>query len=106
VPGRVGDDERAPRRREVAVRDVDGDALLALGAQAVGDRGEVGGAVAPVAVQRVERVLEDQLGVQQQPADERRLAVVDRPRGREPDELGLALGAEHAVGSGARRHQK
>ena len=42
VPGRVGDDELAPRRGEVAVRDVDGDALLALGAQAVGEQREVG----------------------------------------------------------------
>jgi hypothetical protein len=35
VPGRVDDDERAPLGREVAVRDVDRDALLALGLQAV-----------------------------------------------------------------------
>ena len=41
VAGRVGDDELALRRREVAVRDVDGDALLALGAQAVGEQREV-----------------------------------------------------------------
>ena len=33
VAGRVGDDEAALRRGEVAVGDVDGDALLALGAQ-------------------------------------------------------------------------
>ena len=38
----VGDDERALRGLEEAVGDVDRDALLALGAQAVGDRGEVG----------------------------------------------------------------
>ena len=41
VAGGVGDDEAAPRRREVAVRDVDRDALLALGAQAVGEQREV-----------------------------------------------------------------
>ena len=41
VAGRVGDDELAPRRREVAVRDVDRDALLALGPQAVGEQREV-----------------------------------------------------------------
>ena len=46
VAGRVGDDERAPRRREVAVGDVDRDALLALGAQAVGQQREVERAVA------------------------------------------------------------
>ena len=41
VAGRVGDDELAPRRGEVAVGDVDGDALLALGAQAVGQQRQV-----------------------------------------------------------------
>jgi hypothetical protein len=41
VPGRVGDDELAPRRREVAVGDVDRDALLALGLEAVGQQREV-----------------------------------------------------------------
>ena len=40
-PGRVGDDELALVGREVAVRDVDGDALLALGLQAVGQQREV-----------------------------------------------------------------
>jgi hypothetical protein len=37
VARRVGQDERALRRGEVAVGDVDRDALLALGAQAVGE---------------------------------------------------------------------
>ena len=41
VAGRVGEVEPAPRRREVAVGDVDRDALLALGAQAVGEQREV-----------------------------------------------------------------
>ena len=41
VAGRVGDDELAPRGREVAVGDVDRDALLALGAQAVGEQRQV-----------------------------------------------------------------
>jgi hypothetical protein len=41
VAGRVRDDELAPRRREVAVRDVDRDALLALGPQAVGEQRQV-----------------------------------------------------------------
>ncbi len=41
VARRVGDDELALRRREVAVGDVDGDALLALGLQAVGEQREV-----------------------------------------------------------------
>src|SRR5258707_390252 len=36
VPRRVGDDEFTPRRREVTIGDIDGDALFALGAEAVG----------------------------------------------------------------------
>ena len=45
VAGGVGDDELALGCGEVAVGDVDGDALLALGAQAVGEQREVGGIV-------------------------------------------------------------
>ena len=41
VAGGVGDDERAPRRGEEAVGDVDRDPLLALGAQPVGELREV-----------------------------------------------------------------
>jgi hypothetical protein len=41
VPRAIGDDELPVRCRRVAVRDVDRDALLALGAQAVGDEGQV-----------------------------------------------------------------
>ena len=43
VAGGVGDDELAALGGEVAVGDVDGDALLALGAEAVGELGEVDG---------------------------------------------------------------
>ena len=103
-PGRVGDDELAARRREVAVRDVDRDALLALGAQAVGEQREVRVVEAPVAARaldRLELVLEDLLGVEQQAPDERALAVVDRARGREAEqspswlEVPLALAVFH-----------
>ena len=77
-------------RGEVAVGDVDGDALLALGPQAVGEQREVRVLVAPLArraLDRLELVLEDRLRVVEQPADERRLAVVDGPGGGEPQEL-------------------
>ena len=73
-------------RLEEAVGDVDRDPLLALGAQPVGHRGEVG-SVAVAAVQRLELVLEDQLGVEQQAADQRRLAVVDRAGGGEAQQV-------------------
>jgi hypothetical protein len=81
VAGRVRDEE-LPRRREVAVGHVDRDALLALGAQAVGQQGQVGVVVAARLRGRLdglELVLEDPLGVEQQATDEGGLAVVDRP---------------------------
>jgi hypothetical protein len=90
VPGCVGDDELAVRGREVAVRDVDGDALLALGPEAVGQQGQVGVVVAAGLAGRLdgfELVLEDRLGVEQQPPDQRRLAVVDRAGGGKPQQV-------------------
>ena len=90
VAGGVGDDELAPRRREVPVGDVDRDALLALGPQAVGQQGEVGALLAAVprgALDRGELVLEDGLGVEEQPPDQGRLAVVDRAGGGEPQDV-------------------
>jgi len=41
VAGGIGDDELATRGGEVAVGDVDGDALFAFGAQAIGEIGQV-----------------------------------------------------------------
>ncbi len=46
VARRVGDDEAPPRRREIAVADVDGDALLAFRLQAVDQAREIGAAAA------------------------------------------------------------
>jgi len=94
VTGGVGDDERAPRRREVAVGHVDGDALLALGAQAVGEQREVRVGVPAAlagALDGLELILEDLLGVVEQTADQRRLAVVHRSRGGEAHQLGGAI---------------
>ena len=84
VAGGVGDDEFPLGGGEVAIGDVDGDALFALGAQAVGHQGKVGVVVAAFtrgALDGGELVLHDGLGVVQQPADEGGLAVVDRTRG-------------------------
>ena len=95
MPRRVGDDERAPRRGEEPVGDVDGDALLALRLEPVEQQGEVdllaGRAVPPrVLGQGRELILEDQLGIVQQPSDQGRLAVVNRAAG---DEAQQVLGA-------------
>src|SRR5882672_3672404 len=90
VPRGIGDDELAPRRREVAVRHVDGDALLALGLQAVGEERQV--ELRRAASQRRplhgrELVLLDRARVVQQPPDERALAVVDAAGGGESKRL-------------------
>jgi hypothetical protein len=83
VARRVGDDEAPAGGGERAVGDVDGDALLALGAQAVREQREVR-PVAPAAARDLldvrELVGEHRLGVVQQPADERGLPVVDGSR--------------------------
>jgi hypothetical protein len=104
VPGGVGDDERAARRREVAVGDVDRDALLALGAEPVGERGEVRHAAGAVAVQRVDRVVEEELRVVEHAADQRRLAVVDRARRRQPQQLLARARGRSRLGAVGRRH--
>ena len=90
VPGGVGDDEFAARCGEVAVGDVDGDALLALGAQAIGEVGEidlpaagdVGGAL-----ERLELVLHQRLGVVEQAPDEGGLAVVHTAAGVKAEDV-------------------
>ena len=66
MAGGIGDDELATRGGEVAVGDVDGDALFAFGAQAVSEvgqvdlaaTGDVGGAF-----ERLELILHDRLGI-------------------------------------------
>ena len=88
VARRVGDDEGAPRAREEPVGDVDGDALLALGLEPVEQQGEVDAVVgraeaARIVLQRLDLVLEQAGGVVDQPADQGRLAVVDRAAGEE-----------------------
>ena len=92
VARRVGELEAAARRDERAVGDVDRDPLLALGAQAVGEEREVDVRVA-APLRRLLDVLhlvdEDLLRVVEQPADQRRLAVVDRAARDEAQQLRL-----------------
>ncbi len=86
----VGDDELALGRGEVAVGDVDRDALLPLGPQAVGEEREVG-VVEPLvpagALDGLQLVLEDLLRVEEQAPDQGRLAVVDGARRGESQHL-------------------
>ena len=86
VPGAVGDDELAGWRRCVPIRHVDGDALLALSSEAIGHEGEVdvtGATTNRCLGNGVELVVEELLGVDEEAADQRRLAIIDRANGRE-----------------------
>ena len=86
----VGNDELAARRGEVTVGHVDGDALFALGAQAVGEQCEVdviGAHLGRGPFDRLELILEDRFRVVEKAADERRLAVVYGARCGEAQQL-------------------
>jgi hypothetical protein len=98
VPGRIGDQEGAPGGGEEAVGDVDGDALLALGLEAVEQQREidVGGAaiLSRVPHQRRHLVVEDLLRLVEQPADQGRLAVVDRAAGEKAQAAAVRAGCK------------
>src|SRR5690606_986868 len=100
---------------EIAIGDVNGDALLALGEKPIDEKREVDvlaiRAIARrVARQRRKLVLEQALGVIEKAPDERRLAVIDAAAGEEAEEaLALVLGQEGGEGAGRvglLRHQK
>src|SRR3954467_12081448 len=92
VSRRVGDDEFAARGGEVAVGYIDGDALLTLGLQAVGDERKIHRGLAPAlrgALHRGELIFEDGAAVVQQTSDQRALAVVYAACGDEAYDAGL-----------------
>ena len=106
VAGRVGDDEFALRRREIAVSDVDGDALLALDRQPVHQQRQIDLGLALAArraLQRVEPVAGHGLRIVEHAADERALAVIDAAGGAEAQHADIGLARGFAV---SRRHQK
>jgi hypothetical protein len=91
VARRVGNDVLALRRREVAVGDVDGDALLALRVEAVEQQGEIqpgtlGAGFARIRLQRGDLILEQGAGCVEQTADERALSVIDTAAGEKPQQ--------------------
>jgi hypothetical protein len=92
VARRVGDDELALRSREEAVGDVDGDALLALGGQAVDEQREIEvvalrAETARIVGERGELVVGQRVRCVQQAADQRALAVVDAAAGDEAQQV-------------------
>ena len=88
MPRRVGDDELALVGREIAVGHVNGDALFALGLQAVQQEGvvdvvaRIAHALA-IALQGVQLVFVNLLAIEQQAADKSRLAIVHASSGQE-----------------------
>jgi len=100
VAGRVRDDEFPVRGAEVTVSDVNGDALLALGAQAVRQQGKINGsarAVDAAFLHGVELVFIDRFAVVQQPADQSRFTVIHAARGGEAKELLMEFLLEEEV---------
>ena len=95
VAGRVGDDEGARARREEAVGDIDGDALLALRRKPVDEEREVERRRSCRAGARPlegrDLVVEELFRVVQQAADQGRLAVVDGAAGNEAQHVLVAL---------------
>ncbi len=75
----VCDDKFPVGGRRIAIGDVDGDALFALGTQPVSDEGEVNltqAASLRSGFDGRQLIVEELPGVEEQPADERALAVV------------------------------
>ena len=111
MAGRVGDDERAPLGREKPVGDVDGDALLALVFEPVEQQRQVdvvSGGAEPLrlALEGRQLVGEDRVGVVEQPADQGRLAVIDRAAGEEAQQRLFRRGRAGRDGFQHSGHQK
>ena len=88
VAGRIGDDEGARFGGEIAIGDIDGDALLAFGLEAVDEQREVDRILGRAELFRIlfergELVVEDELLLVEKPPDQRRLAVIDRAAGED-----------------------
>ena len=92
MTGRVGDDEAPGRGREIAIGDIDGDALLALGGEAIEQQREVEPRASGLRIrfERGELIGVQEFRIVKQAAEQRRLAIIDRTAGDETQE-GLAL---------------
>ena len=92
VPRRVGQDEAPAGRFEIAIGDIDGDALLAFGRQPVDQQRVVAiarhGAEPPaVLVERRHRIIRYRAAFEQQPPDQGGFAVVDAAAGEYAQKL-------------------
>ena len=82
VPRAIGDDELAPVRREIAIGNIDRDALFAFGGQPVDQQRKVDGfalraKALAVALKRGKLIVEQRFRLEKQTPDQCRLAVVD-----------------------------
>ena len=92
MPRCIGDDKGALRRGKEPIGDVDRDTLLALVLEPIEQQRKInfvtGRPETPgFALQRAELVVEDRTALVEQPADQRRFAVVDRPAGSETQQI-------------------
>src|SRR5260370_2315134 len=108
----IGDDESALGRRKITIGNVEGAAVFALGAQAVGNERKIDGAVRtvdPAVLNRDQLVLVDSFGVVQQAADQGGLAVIHAAGCGKPQKVGAGGwpgGIQGERFSNCSRHQK
>ena len=90
VTGRVGDDELPPSRRKIAISDINGNALLPLGAQTIRQQREIDGPRRTIHRRlghRLQLILVDALRIVEKTADQRRLTVVHAAGRRESQQI-------------------
>ncbi len=105
VAGRIGHQEGAARRGEIAIGHVDGDALLALGLEPVEQERVI--ELVPGAaefsrplLERFDLIDRDRAGLGQQSPDQGRFAVVDRAAGDEAQNIARGAGVRSFGRSG------
>jgi hypothetical protein len=96
VPRGVGDNKFALLGREVAIGDVDGDALLALSLQAVHQQRQIqffalGTVTLAVVMQRRELIFVNLAGIVQQAANQGAFAVIDAAAGQKTQQAFVLL---------------
>src|SRR5260370_35311746 len=90
----IGNDEFAPRRREIAVSHVDGDALFAFGTQAIGEQRKIdwsSRAVDTALLHRSKLIFAHGLGIVQETPDEGCIASAATSGGSEARHLSVRV---------------
>src|SRR5438552_3727172 len=97
MAGSVGQNKLPPGRTEVAVGDIDGDALFAFRPQAVGQKGQLQ-ALARGEPHCMQLVFEDTLGIVEQATDERGLAIIHAAGGNQAKQVLLRFRVQELLG--------